>query len=88
MLTYHHIFVREYLNKALSIMEKVHGPQHPDVAAILISLGENMINVDLKIYDSVKILNRAVAILEPMQKRRITVSSQCVHILCTCGHAC
>ena len=56
-------------------MEKVHGPQHPDVAVILISLGENMINVDPKIYDSVNILNRAVAILEPLQKHKIKVSS-------------
>ena len=58
------------MKKALSIMEKVHGPEHPEIATILCSLGENMINVSVKIYDGVDTLKRAVTILKQQQRHR------------------
>jgi len=51
-------------------MEKVHGPEHPEIATILCSLGENMINVSVKIYDGVDTLKRAVTILKQQQRHR------------------
>ena len=68
------IIVRQYLKRALSIMEEVYGPQHPEVGTILTSLGENMINLSQKSNDGVIILNRAVTIFESQQKHRKKVS--------------
>jgi len=74
-------------------MEKVHGPAHPEIATILCSLGENMINSSVKINDSVKILNRAVSILEPLQRHRREVGCllyTCLRermcVCCVCVH--
>ena len=77
---------REYLKRALSIMEKVHGPDHPEIATILCSLGENMINNSTKTNDSVKTLNRAVSIIEPLQRHRREVCV-CVY-MCVCLYTC
>ena len=73
IITYY-IIIRQYLKKALSIMEEVYGPQHPEVGTILTSLGENLINLSQKSNDSVTILNRAVTIFESQQKHRKKVS--------------
>ena len=66
---------RNYLKRALSIQEEIHGRQHEDVGDTLISLGTNLISVDARIQESVRHLLRAVSIFEEKQKYRGKVSN-------------